>query len=114
MAWKAGSPVRSTAITPKDGWTAARKAWLVTMTNPKSMAYYGSVFAVLLPSHAPVWVYAAAMGITSLISCVWYCGAAWLLSGEAQRRAFLKARTAMERAIGVFLVGLGIRMFTLR
>jgi threonine/homoserine/homoserine lactone efflux protein len=114
MAWKAGGPVRSTAVTTEGGWTAARKAWLVTMTNPKSLAYYGSVFAVLLPSHAPVWVYAAAVGITSLISCIWYCGVAWLLSGEAPRRAFLKARTAMERVIGLFLVGLGIRMLTMR
>ena len=48
MAWKAGGPVRSTAITTEDGWTAARKAWLVTMTNPKSMAYYASVFAALI------------------------------------------------------------------
>jgi threonine efflux protein len=114
MAWKAGGPARSTAITTEDDWTAARKAWLVTMTNPKSMAYYGSVFAALLPSHAPVWVYAAAMGITSLISFIWYCGVAWLLSGEAPRRAFLKARPAMERVIGLFLVGLGIRMLAMR
>jgi threonine efflux protein len=114
MTWKAGGPVRSHAMTTKGGWTAAHKAWLVTMTNPKSMAYYGSVFAVLLPSHAPVWVYAAAVSITSLISSIWYCGVAWLLSGEAPRRAFLKARTAMERVIGLFLVGLGIRMLTSR
>jgi threonine efflux protein len=114
MAWKPGGPVRSTAMTTEYGWTAARKAWLVTMTNPKSMAYYGSVFAVLLPSHAPAWVYAAAVGVTSLISCIWYCGVAWLLSSEAPRHAFLKARPAMERVIGLFLVGLGIRMFVIR
>jgi threonine/homoserine/homoserine lactone efflux protein len=114
MAWKAGAPLHSPATATQDGWIAARKAWLVTMTNPKSMAYYGSVFAVLLPSHAPVWVYAAAMGITSLISCIWYCGVAWLLSGETPRRAFLKARPAMERVIGLFLVGLGIRMLAMR
>lgn len=114
MVLKAGGPLRSTAIATEEGWTAARKAWLVTMTNPKSMAYYASVFAVLLPSHAPVWVYAAAVGITSLISCIWYCGVAWLLSGEMARRAFLKARGAMERVIGLFLVGLGIRMLTSR
>ena len=114
MAWKAGAPLRSPATATQDGWTAARKAWFVTMTNPKSMAYYGSVFAVLLPSHAPAWVYAAAMGITSLISFLWYCGVAWLLSAEAPRRAFLRARPAMERVIGLFLVGLGTRMFVIR
>jgi threonine/homoserine/homoserine lactone efflux protein len=84
------------------------------MTNPKSMAYYASVFAALVPAHAPMWVYGAAMGITSLISCAWYCGVAWLLSGEAARRAFLKTRPAMETVIGLFLVALGIRMFVIR
>ena len=106
--------VRNGWLPAKEYGPAARKAWLVTMTNPKSLAYYGSVFAVLLPVHAPVWVYAAAVGITSLISCIWYCGVAWLLSGEAPRRVFLKARPAMERVSGLFLVGLGIRMLTVR
>ena len=69
MIWNAGGPAGSTEMPTENGWAAARKGWLVTMTNPKSLAYYGSVFAVLLPTHAPVWVYAAAVGITSLISC---------------------------------------------
>ena len=80
----------------------------------KILAYYASVFAALVPAHAPIWVYAAAMGVTSLISCTWYCGVAWLLSGEAARRTFLKARPAMETVIGLFLVGLAIRMFVTR
>jgi threonine efflux protein len=111
MAWKAGAPMPAAATTTAGGWASARKAWLVNMTNPKSLAYYASVFAVLVPSRAPLWVYVAAMGMTSLISCAWYCGVAWLLSGEAARRAFLRARPAMETVIGLFLVGLGIRMF---
>ena len=114
MAWKAGAPMRPVAATTSGAWVSARKAWLVTMTNPKSLAYYASVFAALVPAHAPMWVYGAAMGITSLISCAWYCGVAWLLSGEAARRAFLKTRPAMETVIGLFLVALGIRMFVIR
>jgi threonine/homoserine/homoserine lactone efflux protein len=114
MAWKAGAPMRPVATTTSGAWVNARRGWLVTMTNPKSLAYYASVFAVLVPAHAPMWVYVAAMGVTSLISCVWYCGVAWLLSGEAARRAFLKARPAMETVIGLFLVALGIRMFVIR
>ena len=114
MAWKAGAPMQSVAAVASGFWISARRAWLVNMTNPKSLAYYASVFAVLVPAHAPIWVYAAAMGVTSLISCVWYCGIAWLLSGEAARRAFLKARPAMETVIGLFLVGIGIRMFVIR
>lgn len=114
MAWKAGAPMQSVAAVASGFWISARRAWLVNMTNPKSLAYYASVFAVLVPAHAPIWVYATAMGVTSLISCVWYCGIAWLLSGEAARRAFFKARPAMETVIGLFLVGIGIRMFVIR
>jgi RhtB (resistance to homoserine/threonine) family protein len=110
MAWKAGSPMRAAMGADGNPWANARKAWLVNMTNPKSLAYYVSVFAVLLPPHAPAWVYGAAIAMTSLISCTWYCALAWLLSGEAASRSFLKARPAMERIIGLLLVGLGVRM----
>jgi len=62
MAWKAGAPMQSVAAVASGFWISARRAWLVNMTNPKSLAYYASVFAVLVPAHAPIWVYAAAMG----------------------------------------------------
>ncbi len=114
MVWRAGAPLRPSVVVAEGPWISARKAWLVNMTNPKSLAYYASVFAVILPTHAPAWVYATAIGITSAISCTWYCGVAWLLSGEAARRAFLKARRSMQTVIGLFLVGLGIRMFVIR
>lgn len=114
MVWRAGATMPVTVTPSADAWVSARKAWLVNMTNPKSLAYYASVFAALVPVHAPFWVYAAAMGITSLISCTWYCVVAWLLSGGTARRAFLNARSAMETVIGLFLVGLGIRIFATR
>lgn len=114
MAWTARAPLHAAAAPQANGWASARKAWLVNMTNPKSLAYYASVFAVMVPSHAPAWVYATAIAMTSLISCLWYCGVAWLLSGEAVRGAFLRARPIMQAAIGVFLLGLGVRMLVAR
>jgi len=113
MVWNAGAPMRPAAPETGDAWASARKGWLVNMTNPKSFAYFASVYGVMLPSHAPVWVYGAAIGITASISAIWYCGVAWLLSGEAARRAFLDRRKLIEIVIGLLLAGLGLRMLEL-
>ncbi len=46
--------------------------------HPKSAAFYGSIFAVALPPHAPVWFSAAIFAIATSLSALWYCGGALL------------------------------------
>jgi threonine/homoserine/homoserine lactone efflux protein len=110
MIWKARAPL-PTVATPGGSLLAhARKAFMVSMTSPKSLAFYGSIFAVMVPAHAPAWVYGVILVMTTAISAGWYCSVAWLLSGEVVRRSFLKAKPLMETVMGLFLVGLGARI----
>ena len=37
-------------------WAALRKGYLVSMTNPKSIAFYASILGALMPAHAPFWL----------------------------------------------------------
>jgi len=92
------------------GTTAFRKAYLVSMTNPKSVAFYGSIFTVLVPAHATSWFYAAVVLIAAVVSSAWYCGLAHLFSHGAARRIFAKAKTAIEATMGVILIGMGGRL----
>jgi threonine efflux protein len=41
---------------------AVRYGFLTNILNPKSIAYYSSIFVVMLPSHASSWLLAAAVG----------------------------------------------------
>ena len=87
-----------------------RKAYFVSLTNPKSAAFYGSVLAVMLPLHAPLWFSATVIAIATLLSAFWYCGVAFLLSAEPVRRRFAKARATLDAVIGVILMGLGAKL----
>lgn len=96
------------------GLAAARKGFLVSMTNPKSVAFYGSIFAVMVPVQAPIWVHAAIVVISAGVSALWYCGLALLFSNGAVRRAFVRGRSVIEATMGLFLIGLGCRMLVSR
>jgi len=108
MIWGARKP----AALPQPGNIVGgraifRKAYFVSLTNPKSAAFYGSIFAVALPPNAPVWFSAAIFVIATLLSAFWYCGVALLLSTAPVRRRFVKAKAALDATIGAILVVLG-------
>jgi threonine efflux protein len=111
MLWQAKKPAMVEAEQPerRDG-AIFRKAYFVSLTNPKSAAFYGSVLAVMLPPNAPLWFSLAIVAIATALSAFWYCGVAFLLSTEAVRRRFVRIRVVLDCLIGVILVGLGIRL----
>ena len=96
------------------GAAAFRKAYLVSMTNPKAIAFYGSIFTVMVPVHAAAWFYAAVVVLATLISSGWYCGLALLFSHGAARRLFAKAKTALEATMGVLLIVMGGKLLLSR
>ena len=111
MLWQARKPAAADAGQTAQSESAIfRKAYFVSLTNPKSAAFYGSVLAVMLPLHAPLWFSAAVIAIATALSALWYCGVAFLLSTEPVRRRFAKARATLDAAIGVILMGLGAKL----
>lgn len=92
------------------GGAAARKAFLVSMTNPKAIGFYGSIFTVMVPLAAPLWFYTAIVVIATLISAAWYCGLALLFSHSAARALYVRAKTGIETTMGLILIGLGGRL----
>jgi threonine efflux protein len=115
MLWYARAPVTVDKQQGAKSESAIfRKAYFVSLTNPKSAAFYGSVLAVMLPLHAPLWFSAAIVAIATLLSALWYCGVAFLLSTEAVRRRFARTKAWFESAIGVILMGLGAKLLVSR
>ena len=93
------------------GWAAAGRAYLVSMTNPKAIAFYGSIFSVMVPVSAPRWFDVAIVLIAAVVSASWYCGLALLFSHAATRRVLARGRTGIEAVMGVVLIGLGGQLF---
>ncbi|HEX4105388.1 MAG TPA: LysE family transporter [Rhizomicrobium sp.] len=115
MLWQARAPFAPSARqTAQSGRAIFRKAYFVSMTNPKSAAFYSSVLTVMLPLHAPLWFSAAIIAIATLLSALWYCGVAFLLSADAVRRRFAKTKAWFDGAIGVILMALGVKLLVSR
>lgn len=105
-------PVEDKVVT--SDWTAAKNGYVVSMTNPKSIAFYGSVFALLVPAHAPMWFGALVVGLAVGISCVWYCSMALLASHPVVSRILVRRKAVLDMVAGVVLVALGGRMIVMR
>jgi threonine efflux protein len=111
------APARGTEIAGEaiEGATLARgfrTGLLTALTNPKGIAFFLSLFAVVLPHDL------GALQSTLLLSCgfaielVWYTLVSFAFSTARLRALYLRARTAIERVLGSALVLLGLRLGT--
>ena len=114
MIITAHRPLRDQDKTITSDWSAAKKGYLVSMTNPKAVAFYGSVFALLIPTHAPIWLGVAAVGLAVSISCGWYCVMALVASHPAFRLTLVRRKAVLDSTAGVVLVVLGSRLLVTR
>ncbi len=107
MLMGARKPMKPASVGFSVGAAAFRKGFLVSMTNPKSIAFYGSIFSLLVPLSAPTWFYSAIVIIASVISAGWYCSVALLFSLGPVRRLYAGAKSWIEATMGLVLIALG-------
>lgn len=89
---------------------AARAGFLTNLLNPKSIAYYTSLFVVMIPPDPPLWLLAAAVGTALAVSAAWWIAVALFFAMAPMRRAYERARRGIEATMGGVLVFLGVRM----
>lgn len=92
------------------GWLALRRGYLSSITNPKAAAFFSSIFVVMLPAHAPGWVYAAAVALLAWLSACWHCGLAVVFSIAPIQAGYRKAKGRIDTLVGAVLIALGIRL----
>jgi len=81
--------------------------FLVTLTNPKAIVLFASVFATAVTASTPLWLMGLMIALVTASSLVWYsCVSLFMSSGPVMRR-FQRARHWMEGAAGVGFIGLG-------
>lgn len=101
----AGKPVA--AARPVSSGRAFRRGYVVNMTNPKSLAFYGSIFALVIPVSAPLWFYGLVLAVCLGMATAWYGGLALVFSSPGAIRWFARWKGAIERGMGAGLVLLG-------
>lgn len=110
MIANARSALPVAAMSASSGWHAARKGYVASMTNPKAIAFYGSIFALMVPTHAPLWFDATVVALAVAISCAWYCSMALLASHPAVRGVLVRRKAVLDSVAGALLVAVGGRL----
>jgi threonine efflux protein len=95
---------------PVSAWQAVRAGFLTNMTNPKSIAYYSSVFVVMIPQGAPGWLFVAAVAVAFSVSAAWWIALATAFSVASVQRAYRRARRGIDAVMGGVLICLGARL----
>jgi threonine/homoserine/homoserine lactone efflux protein len=94
--------------------TASGRIWrsglLTSLTNPKSGAFWTSIFATAFPSSAPFWLYAAIALMIACLSAGWHIGLAVAFTSQGVRATYQRLRRPIDAICGFVLVGFGVRL----
>ncbi|MDA1097946.1 MAG: LysE family translocator [Proteobacteria bacterium] len=89
---------------------AFRFGFFVTLTNPKAVVLFTSVFATSVTPATPIWLMALMTGLVFAAALTWYGIVSVFMSSAPVRRRFTGIRHWIERAAGVVFVGIGGRI----
>lgn len=79
------------------------------LSNPKTLVFYGSVFA-LLPARLPVWSTLVLPAIIMAIETGWYMIVALVFSLKRPRAAYLRWKTWVDRFAAGVMATLGLKL----
>ena len=100
---QAGQPSRNRAVL---------FGFFVTLTNPKAIVLFASVFATAVTASTPTWLMGLMIGLVTTSSLVWYSCVSVFMSSAPVMRRFQRARHWIERAAGVCFIGLAGKVRT--
>lgn len=83
---------------------------LTSLANPKSLVFFGSLFATAFPSTSPLWARLVALALVLANATATHFGLATLLSVERIRSVFDRMQVWMDRIFGMVFVGFGLRL----
>ena len=81
--------------------------FLVTLTNPKAIVLFASVFATAITPHTPGWLMVLMVALVVASSLVWYSLVSLFMSSSPVMRRFERVRHWIERVAGGCFIALG-------
>jgi threonine efflux protein len=81
--------------------------FLVTLTNPKAIVLFASVFATAVTPSTPIWLMVVMIALVTASSLSWYTCVSLFMSSDAVVKRFQKATHWIERGAGICFVALG-------
>jgi threonine efflux protein len=91
-------------------WQAYRFGLATNLTNPKTLVFFSSTFAVLFRPGISTAMKIAAVAVVLCISVGWNVIVATVFSSDVARRAYVRAKTAIDRTTGGLLTIFGMKL----
>jgi threonine efflux protein len=101
-------------LSKQTNWQAYRYELVTNLTNPKSLAFFSSVFATLFAPSIALWLKLAGILIVAFISISWNLIVATLFSLTSARKRYGLAKFMVDRLAGGLLVFFGGRLILSR
>ncbi len=90
------------------------QGFVTNLINPKSLAYWASVFTVTGAYDLPVWAQAAVAPMMPAIGSVWYGSIALMASSGPARAFFDRSIHWIDRISGTMMIGFGLKLLAQR
>jgi threonine/homoserine/homoserine lactone efflux protein len=112
LLWVAWNGERSDAhaAAPRSIPDAFRHGLLTNLANPKALALFGSLFAVLVPPDAPPWFSLGFPAAVIVTTAGWYTLVAITMSSDVIGRGYRRVERAMNAVTGALFVAVGARL----
>ena len=91
-------------------WQSFQTGFLTNLFNPKATMFYVSVFTQVVSITTPIFIQLFYGFIISLSCLFWFSFVSIFLNNENIKSQFLKAQNPIEIALGVILIGFGLKV----
>lgn len=103
----------SSAPPPSRTGSAILTGFGLSLTNPKIVVFFSSIFVALIPAAAPLSVRVAALGIVAAQETLWAVAVACLFSQPSIQAGYRRFARRIEQVMGAVFIALGARIAAL-
>ena len=100
----------SDATPPRSAVSALRLGLFTQLSNPKPAVLMSAIFIGTVPPGTPLWVLAALLAYLFAAETLWNTAVARIFSLTKTRRAYIGAKTLIDRSFGGLLALLGVKI----
>jgi threonine/homoserine/homoserine lactone efflux protein len=98
------------SVAARSSWYGLRTGFIVDLSNPKSIAFFVGLYAAAVPHETALWAKVTIIAGCFILETLWYALVALMLSTPAALEIYRRFGKWIERTIGAFLAGFGVRM----
>lgn len=100
----------TTGLPPRSALSAFRLGLVTQLSNPKPAIVLSAIFIGTVPPGTPLWVLVCLLSFLFTVETLWNTIVARVFSLPATRRAYVGAKSAMDRSFGGLLALLGAKI----